>query len=460
MGICSIGIDVGSTLVKGIVLGSGSQLSVVACQFSVKHSQISATEYDPALFWTSFQNLVQSLVQKTPKGSEVHLGLSVQRSTLIAVDKQSGKALSPIISWQDLRGAALLEKKRQHFDRIQQITGLRPNAHYGASKILRIAKCELRNNTKAVFLPLGSWLVFKLEREGSSTTTFRIDPTLAQRTMLMDIETLQWSKELCRLFGIPVGCLPVIQPSVSDYGSFVCKGRTVRIKVLVGDQQAAFASGLRRAKAAFLGQPVLVSLGTGGFVLKESKVESLKSKVTPKILKSVSCGDDGSVVYLDEGTINHVGTLFNRWEELTGWDVKRLLQMSMPSGFNDVFMPAGFSVGSPLWEAEFLGAMQNAKCKMQNLKLNIRQEIVWAMANGVADLVRMNLAAMGVGKTQILLCGGWSRFKALQQAIERRTGCRVVVSKEKDLGLEGLKALLESSTSTSTSTSTITRTLT
>ena len=124
-----LAIDVGSTLSKGKLWAPSGRLRVEA-----KSKKLGALALDPNFFWRDFEQLLSRLIFAAPRGAEIHLGLSVQRSTLVAVDKRSGKALTKIISWQDTSGEALLNQKRRRWGSIQKITGLRPNGHYGASK--------------------------------------------------------------------------------------------------------------------------------------------------------------------------------------------------------------------------------------------------------------------------------------------------------------------------------------
>ncbi len=440
-----IGIDVGSSLIKGVLYDSRTRALAHAKASPSLQQQDGKLVYDPKAFWQVFEKVLMPLVRCSASGSHVALGLSVQRSSLIVVRRHSKKPLTPIISWQDLRGQALIDNKKKHWEHIERLSGLRPNGHYGASKLewfFRTHKPgESAKNSFAdsvYCLPLGSWLVWKLVGG-----TPQVDPTLAQRTLLMDLGTLAWSQQLCTLFGVPLSSLPKIKNTIDDYGCFKCLGRTVQIKILVGDQQAAAIGAWQGFRPVL--NSALVSLGTGGFVL--APLEPGTPKKFGGCLSSVLCGNRHQTHYVAEGTLNHVGTLFKRWERLTGWDVKKILQSKISTAHPGSFMPAGFSLGSPLWQANPAGEWHissygRSSVSSTRYPVPIRLQTIQAMTTAVVGLIQKNLQAMKRYPDVLLLCGGWSRFPMIQQAIAQVTGCRVKLSAEKDLGLRGILWLL------------------
>ena len=193
------------------------------------------------------------------------IGITNQRETTIIWHKKTGKPVAPAIVWQDRRTHQWCRDWRaKGFDaKIQQITGLRIDPYFSASKIVWLLNQnpKLRQQALAGELAFGtvdSWLLFNMTGEHS------IDITNASRTMLMSLQTGDWSEELLELFDIPKTMLPTIKPSDGDFG--VTKqgmfGKQIPVTAVLGDQQAAlYGQGCNRAGMA------KSTYGTGCFLL-------------------------------------------------------------------------------------------------------------------------------------------------------------------------------------------------
>ncbi|MFP6811734.1 MAG: glycerol kinase GlpK, partial [Moraxella sp.] len=193
------------------------------------------------------------------------IGITNQRETTIIWHKKTGKPVAPAIVWQDRRTHQWCRDWRDKgFDaKIQQITGLRIDPYFSASKIIWLLNQnpKLRQQALAGELAFGtvdSWLLFYMTGEHS------IDITNASRTMLMSLQTGDWSDELLDLFDIPKTMLPTIKPSDGDFG--VTKqgmfGKQIPVTAVLGDQQAAlYGQGCNRAGMA------KSTYGTGCFLL-------------------------------------------------------------------------------------------------------------------------------------------------------------------------------------------------
>ena len=193
------------------------------------------------------------------------IGITNQRETTIIWHKKTGKPVASAIVWQDRRTHQWCRDWRDKgFDaKIQQITGLRIDPYFSASKIVWLLNQnpKLRQQALAGELAFGtvdSWLLFNMTGEHS------IDITNASRTMLMSLQTGDWSDELVDLFDIPKTMLPTIKPSDGDFG--VTKqgmfGKQIPVTAVLGDQQAAlYGQGCNRAGMA------KSTYGTGCFLL-------------------------------------------------------------------------------------------------------------------------------------------------------------------------------------------------
>ena len=190
--------------------------------------------------------------------------LAVQRGSIVCWDREDGSALSPVISWRDRRGLPGMESLAEQADEIRRRTGLRFSPYGGASKI---AWCleeldnvrQARQQGRLACGPLGSFLLTRLLTE----KPVQVDDTLAQRTLLWSREHHDWDAWLLERFGIPPDVLPRVVPSLHHHGTLDQSGRSVPLKVLMGDQNCIpFADGAPDPETLY------INLGTGAFLLR------------------------------------------------------------------------------------------------------------------------------------------------------------------------------------------------
>ena len=147
----------------------------------------------------------------------VSAGLATQRSSIVCWDRVTGQALSPVISWQDRRAHEWLARFAPHAEAIHATTGLMLSAHYGASKLRWCldhlpAVAQAETEGRLAFGPLASFLIFRLTAEH----TLAADPANAARTLLWNIQSLDWDEGLLHLFSIPVSASRDKDPLASE----------------------------------------------------------------------------------------------------------------------------------------------------------------------------------------------------------------------------------------------------
>lgn len=229
--------------------------------------------------------------------SQPPLGLCSQRSSFLIWDSVTGQPLTPLISWQDNRGAASCEVLRAHEGLIRDFTGLRLTPYYFAPKLrvvlrehpqwrARLERGELRVGTLDTFL-IWRWT------DGRHHVT---DASMAARTLLMDITQRQWSLALCDLFDIPLCILPQINPS-AGLNLRLVNGLTLQASV--GDQSAALFSSVAEDS-----REALVNLGTGGFVVRYLPQE--KPGLDGYLRTMVYQGENLHCHVAIEGTLNSI----------------------------------------------------------------------------------------------------------------------------------------------------------
>lgn len=275
-------------------------------------------------------------------------GLATQRSSIVCWDRESGQALSPVLSWQDRRAKDRLEELAGRADDIRERTGLRLSPHYGATKL---AWClehlepvrRARQASRLVLGPLASFLAFRLLDE----RPLAADPANASRTLLWSLAREDWDPELCATFGVPIDALPTCVPTQQEFGMLDADGRKVPFRILTGDQSAAlFAFGPTGADTAY------VNVGTGAFV---QRAVASPPRRLPRLLASVVWSDGVESKRVVEGTINGAGSAL-RWleAELGIADVETKLASWLESSDEPPLFLNGVSgLAAPFWVPDF-----------------------------------------------------------------------------------------------------------
>lgn len=296
-----LAIDQGTHATRAIVF-DGQGRVVASAQQAVtlhRHSR-SEVEQDATEILASMRTVIAEVLAApgVRAGNIGAAGLATQRSSVVAWNRVTGAALSPVLSWQDRRNESLITALAAHESVIQQKTGLRLSAHYGASKLRWLLEQEpavTRAHEAGELLlgPLVSWLLFHLI-EGNPA---RVDHANASRTLLWNLHTRDWDRELLELFKVPVGVLPACQPICADYG--VTTPDRIPLRGVNGDQTAAlYAQG--RPEAGTL----IVNIGTGAFVLLPVHNPAARPA---GLLAGISQSDAQHTAYYLEGTVNGAG---------------------------------------------------------------------------------------------------------------------------------------------------------
>lgn len=193
------------------------------------------------------------------------LAISCQRSSFLLWDAHTGRALTPLIGWQDLR-ARDVSLPRQQLHWLQQRTGLRLTPYYLAPKA---AWLLARHPDWRIKLQRRDWLLGTLDSfllwHWSAGACHQMDASMAARSLLMDIHSGQWSEQLCAMFDLPMAMLPEI---VASAGLQVPLGKGLTLTTMLADQSAAALAAIGDDHTS-----VLINLGTGGFLLCRPEAE-------------------------------------------------------------------------------------------------------------------------------------------------------------------------------------------
>ncbi|OGS05690.1 MAG: hypothetical protein A3G41_03900 [Elusimicrobia bacterium RIFCSPLOWO2_12_FULL_59_9] len=255
------------------------------------------------------------------------IGLAAQRSTVVFWDKDSGRPVCPALSWQDGRAAQICDGHREHLESVFEKTGLVLNPYYSACKMQWVLRHvprarRLLERGRLLAGPVSSYLVWHLTRG----EVFGVDPSMAQRTLLFNIHTLDWDEFLLSLFGIPRSILPPVRLSGGAWGEFRERGVRIPILCTLGDQQGAVLG----ARCLSPGQ-ALLSHGTGAFLLLNTgaelcRVPGLLTSVGWSVSRGLSAAAPGSsaagamrACYLLEGTVHAVAPGYQWLGRNFGW---------------------------------------------------------------------------------------------------------------------------------------------
>ncbi len=357
-------------------------------------------------------------------------GLATQRSNIVCWDRETGKALSPILSWQDRRAPEFLDGIDEEW--VHSKTGLFPNPHYGASKMAWCLE-NLPDVRRAILEgrlmlgPMASYLASQM----TGNIPFA-DPANASRTLLWNLDELKWDTELCRYFSISPDLLPKTSYSRGSFGSIDVGKNKIPLTIVTGDlSAAAFAHGRPDENIAY------ITAGTGAFVQRLSGRPFAEAK---RLLNGVVWADDVKSYFSLEGTVNGAGSALNWFaenynvehseleEHLAGW----CSQIKNPP----LFLNGVSGLGSPYWrsgfESEFSG-----EGDLEEYAVSVVESIIFLL---VTNLEAMNRIV--APPKSILISGGLSVIDEFCQRLADLSGVVVRRSGEQEGTARGLACLL------------------
>jgi len=362
-------VDQGTTSTRFMIF---DHAGVEVARHQLEHEQILPragwVEHDPIEIWERTSSVLQTGLNKAGlKAADlVALGITNQRETTVVWDKNTGQPYYNAIVWQDTRTDKIASKLERdgHGDLIRERAGLPPATYFSGGKIQWIlenvdgvrAAAEAGD---AVFGNTDSWLIWNLTG-GTRGGVHVTDPTNASRTMLMDLETLQWDDELLALFDIPRAMLPEIKPSScpEGYGTTLANGPLrgeVPLTGILGDQQAATVG-----QVCFDVGEAKNTYGTGNFMLLNTGKELVRSKAGLLTTICYQFGDDAPT-YALEGSIAVTGSavqwLRDQLGIISGAAQSESLARQVDDNGGVYFVPAFSGLFAPYWRSDARGAI-------------------------------------------------------------------------------------------------------
>ncbi len=425
-------IDQGGHASRALVFDGRGALQAVSLREVGTQRTPDRVEQDPEELVASLHAAIAGALAALGARADkiVGAGIATQRASIACWDRHMGTALSPVISWQDRRAHAWLERFSAHTGEIHRRTGLMLSAHYGASKLRWCldhlpALAAARRAGRLAMGPLASFLLFRLLGE----KPLLADPANAARTLLWNIDARDWDPWLLELFGVPLDALPRCVPTQHAFGTLRLHDRPVPLTVASGDQSAAlFAPGAPRPDTAY------VNLGTGAFIQRvfERRPEAAG------LLAGLVYHDTDRSVYVLEGTVNGAGAALE-WAGRE-WGLEnietQLSEWLARAGDIPVFLNGVSGLGAPFWVAEFASRLIGDGRPWQKTV---------AVAESIVFLLQANLALMqkiAPPVTRIVATGGLARLDGLCRRLADLSGLPVYRPAQQEASARGTAYLL------------------
>jgi glycerol kinase len=411
-------IDQGTTSTRFMVFDHGGQVVSVDQK---EHEQIYPkpgwVEHDANEIWERTQEMVKAGVDKTQASDIAAVGVTNQRETTVVWDRSTGQPVHNAIVWQDTRTDQICNELSADGgqDRFRAKTGLPIATYFSGPKIKWIldnvdgvrAKAE---SGDVVFGNIDTWVIWQLTG-GPDGGVHVTDVTNASRTMMMNLETLDWDDEILGILGVPRAMLPEIRASSEVYGE--AKGDLAGIPVAgdLGDQQAALFG-----QTCFAVGEAKNTYGTGNFLLLNTGNEAVQSKSGLLTTLAYKIGDQPAV-YCLEGAIAITGALVQWLRDNLGLikespEVEDLAKTVDDNG-GIYFVPAFSGLFAPYWRGEARGVIAGLTRYVN--KGHIARAALEATAWQSKEVVDAMNADSGVDLTSLKVDGGMVYNELLMQ---------------------------------------------
>ena len=413
-----LAFDAGTTSSRAIVFDHDGKIrSVAQKEFTQIFPQSGWVEHDPKEIWSSQAAVAAEAITKIGiNGSNiVGIGITNQRETTIVWDKNTGEPIYNAIVWQDRRTSDYCDQLKEDglIPMIKEKTGLIIDAYFSATKVKWILDNVKGAREKAekgdlIFGTVDTWLVWQLTRGEVHVT----DVTNASRTMLFNINKLEWDKDLLELFNIPMSMMPKVASCSEVYGHtkttiFASK---VPIAGIAGDQQSALFGQMCI-------EPGMVknTYGTGCFILMNTGEKPVASK--NNLVTTVAWQVNGKTNYALEGSI-FIGGAIVQWLRdglgiiKSSSDIEALA-MQVPDNGDVYFVPALTGLGAPYWDQYARGAIVGLS--RGATAAHIARAALEGIAYQTMDVVNAMIIDAGVGLKELRVDGGAARNNLLMQ---------------------------------------------
>jgi glycerol kinase len=411
-------IDQGTTSTRFMVFDHGGQVVSVDQK---EHEQIYPkpgwVEHDPLEIWQRTQEMIRAGLDKVQVSDIAAVGVTNQRETTVVWDRSDGRPVHNAIVWQDTRTDQICNQLSADGgqDRFRAKTGLPIATYFSGPKIKWIldnvdgvrARAE---SGDVLFGNIDTWVIWQLTG-GPDGGVHVTDVTNASRTMMMNLETLDWDDEILGILGVPRAMLPQIRASSEVYGDATGDLAGIAVAGDLGDQQAALFG-----QTCFSVGEAKNTYGTGNFLLLNTGNEAVQSKSGLLTTLAYKIGDQPAV-YCLEGAIAITGALVQWLRDNLGLikespEVEELAKTVEDNG-GIYFVPAFSGLFAPYWRGEARGVIAGLTRYVN--KGHLARAALEATAWQSREVVDAMNADSGVDLTSLKVDGGMVYNELLMQ---------------------------------------------
>ena len=412
-----LALDEGTTSCRAIVFSAAGRVQAVAQQeIRQIYPQPGAVEHDPEEIWTRQLAVAREALTKAGIGADqvAAIGITNQRETTVLWERSSGRTVGNAIVWQSRVSAPICDSlKAQGLEKtFRDKTGLVIDAYFSGTKIKHVLDQTpgLRNlaeRGEILFGTIDSYLLWRLSGGKLHIT----DVSNASRTLLFNIQTLQWDDELLKLLNIPKAMLPEVRSNSEVYGQTTPElfGRSIPLSGAAGDQQAAMFG-----QACFQSGSAKNTYGTGCFMLLNTGPFAIPSR--HGLLTTIGWQIGKQVTYCLEGSVFIAGAavqwLRDELKIIKSSDEMEALALEVPDNGGVYFVPALVGLGAPYWDSQARGTIVGlsrgsgrahlARAALESMAYQTR-DILEAMQDDAGIKLRMLKVDGGASANNLLL---------------------------------------------------------
>lgn len=404
-----LALDQGTTSSRAVVFDKkGTIVSMAQKEFTQIFPRPGWVEHDPSEIWSTQAGVAAEAVSKKGLKSTqlAAIGITNQRETVVVWDKNTGEPVYNAIVWQDKRTADYCDelKKEGKSDIIRKKTGLVIDSYFSGTKVKWIldnveGARQKADNGNLIMGTIDTWLIWKMS-DGALHIT---DVTNASRTMLFNINTMDWDNELLVLMGIPKSMLPNIKQSSEVYGNTSPNIFATKIPIagIAGDQQAALFGQMCTKQGM-----VKNTYGTGCFMLMNIGDKPIVSE--NNLLTTVAWKINGETTYALEGSVFIAGAVVQWLRDslniIKSSEEVEKLASSVNSTEGVVFVPAFAGLGAPHWNQKAQGTLFGIT--RGTTDAHIARAALKSIAYQTMDILKAMEADSGISIKELRVDGG------------------------------------------------------
>ncbi len=411
-----LAVDQGTSGTKVLLFDSKGEVRATRYkEHKQYYPQPGWVEHDPLEIWSNVAELCADVIKEAAPGAVQAIAITNQRETVVAWDRHTGKPLAPAVVWQCRRSVEICkELQDQGLSQVfRRKTGLTLDPYFSGTKIKWLLdKMDLQTRAEqgdVCFGTVDSWLVWNF----TGGKVFATDYSNASRTLLLNINDLNWDQELLEVLGVPKHSLPELRPSSHTYGltAGICGiPAGIPIAGVIGDSQGALMG-----QSCFKPGMAKATYGTGTSMMVYAGTETIVPPEGMVLTVAWSCND--STAYALEGVINATGAIV-KWlrdglQLIDDVSKTEELAKSLHSNEGVYLVPAFTGLGAPYWDMEARALICGVTYSTSRSHL-IRAGLE-SIAYQVKDVVDLVSAGGGPAITALRVDGGASSNRFLMQ---------------------------------------------